>query len=168
MARVLSTDQTEQKASRVPATTEPAALWTFVVALGIAISIVGWTDLVLLWFPLHFVSPEWRFGTISGHFDGMPLGTLGLTILAVGLLGKGWRIPALVMVTLLALVALDLLVISIIYLRDAPVALQSTPSEMQSVLKKAMLKAGVFAVTYTCFYAWLAWFLWQKTKVHKE
>jgi hypothetical protein len=72
-----------------------------------------------------------------------------------------------VVAVLALLVVLDLIAISVIYLLDVPVALRGTPPEMKGVLKKAMIKAGVFAATYTLFYAWLAWFLWRKTKPHR-
>ena len=167
MTRFLSTDQPEHKESRVPATTEPAAIWTIVVAMGIAISVVGWTDLALLWVPLHVSGPEWAFGTISGHFDGMPLGTLGITILAVGAYGKGWHRTTKVLAVLVAVITVALLAISLRYLLDVPLVLRGTAPEMSHIVKKAVFKTGVFAVTYICFYSWLAWFLWLKTMVHK-
>ena len=135
--------------------------------MGITVSVVGWTDLALLWYPLNFGNPQWEFGTISGHFDGMPLGTLGISILTVGAYGKGWHRTTRVFAVIVAVIAVLLFAISVIYLLDVPVALRGTAPEMGGLLKKAMFKTGVFAAVYICFYSWLAWFLWRKTKAYK-
>jgi hypothetical protein len=144
---------------------EPALLWVVVAWVGLAIAIVGWTDLALLWYPIRFGTPEWEFGTISAHLDGMPLGTLGLALLIVGAIGNGWRRTVRLLAIVCLLVVVGLLAISVIYLLDVPLALQGTAPQMKPVIKKAMLKAGIFAATYTALYAWLAWFLWRSTRL---
>ena len=35
---------------------------------------------------------------------------------------------------------------------------------MKSVVLRSVLKTGVFAATYTAYYASLGWFLWRKTR----
>jgi len=50
--------------------------------------------LALLWYPLQFGSADWEFGTISAYLNGMPLGTLGLALLAAGAIGADGDEPA--------------------------------------------------------------------------
>jgi hypothetical protein len=143
---------------------EPALLWVVVAGTGLAVALVGWFDLALLWYPLRFGDPEWEFGTISAHFDGMPLGTVGLALLVAGAIGRGWRRTSRLLAVVCLLVVVGLLAISVIYLLDVPLALRATAPQIKPVMKKAMLKAGVFSATYTVLYAWLAWFLWRSTR----
>ena len=155
------------KPERAPINTEPALLWIVVAWTGLAIAVVGWFDLALLWYPLRFGDPEWEFGTISAHLDGMPLGTVGLAMLVAGAIGRGWRRGARILAVLCLLVVVGLLAISVIYLLDVPLALPATAPQVRPVIMKAMLKAGVFSATYTVLYAWLAWFLWRCTRLVK-
>lgn len=53
------------------------------VVAGIAITLVG-SDLALLWIPARLGTPDWEFGTVSTTLDGMPLGTVGFALIAVG------------------------------------------------------------------------------------
>ncbi len=157
----------ERRHERAPITSEPVLLWAVVAWTGLAIAIVGWFDLALLWYPLQFGSAEWEFGTISGHLNGMPLGTVGLALLAAGAMGRGWRRTNRLLSLVCLLILLGLLAISLIYLLDVPIALRAAAPQIKPVLKKAMLKAGVFAVTYGILYAWLARFLWRATRLAK-
>jgi hypothetical protein len=120
-------------------------------------------DLALLRYPLQFGSVEWEFGTISAHLNGMPLGTMGLILLAAGTLGSGWRCMARGLAVFCAVVAVGVVSLSVIYLLDVPVALKGAP-QVKSLLIRAIVKAGMFAITYTTLYAWLARFLWRHTQ----
>ena len=147
---------------------EPAALWRLTAAVGLAMAVVGWTDVGLLWYPLHLGDPEWEFGTISACLDGMPLGTIGLGLLAAGAIGCGWRWPTRAIAVASGLVTVGTFTIAVIYLLDVPVALRGTAPPVRTAIEKAMLKAGVFSMTYLLFYTWLAWFLWRRTRLVKE
>jgi hypothetical protein len=143
---------------------EPALLWTVLGWSGLAIGIVGWTDLALLWYPLQFGIAEWEFGTISAHLNGMPLGTLGVVLFAAGSLGRGWRRTTRAVGAVCLLVALGMLAVSLIYLLDVPLALRASAPQLKPAIRKAILKAGVFAATYTALYGWLGWYLWRVTR----
>jgi hypothetical protein len=152
-----------QRHRRALAPSEPAVLWRVIAAVGLAMTVVGWTDIGLLWYPLHFGSTEWEFGTVSAQLDGMPLGTLGLALLATGALAQGWRWPARGVAVACVLITLELVAVSLLYLLDVPVALKGAAPQVLGAIEKAMVKAAVFAVAYIVFYAWLAWLLWRKT-----
>lgn len=157
-------EQEEQR--RAPIPSEPAFAWTVVAITGLAIAIVGWTDLVLLWYPLHFGNTQWEFGTISAHLDGMPLGTIGFALLAAGAIGRKSRRLARVLALAATLVVVGLLAMSLFYLLDVPLALRTAP-DARILLVKAMVKAGAFSITYTVLYAWLARSLWRSSRVEE-
>lgn len=144
--------------------TEPMLAWAVVAGTGLAIAVVGWADLALVWYPLHFDSPEWEFGTISRQLDGMPLATIGLCLLAASAIGQKRRTAVRILAGVCLLVALQTLAISLLYLLDIPLALRGFGPAARPGLIKAMIKAGVLAPTYILLYAWLAWFLWRKTR----
>ena len=142
-------------------------MWTYLMALGIAVAAVGWADLALLWYPLNFGNEGWEFGIISTTFEGLPLGTVGLALFAVGGLGRNLRIPLRVLAVVFTLIAISLLCIYVIYLLDVPLALRNVQAELLPALKKGMAKTTLAALTYTAFYSWSAWYLWRKTRAHK-
>jgi hypothetical protein len=162
MSKVLLSSEERQQRAR--SGIEPALPWGIALGVGFAIAIVGWTDLTLLWYPLQFGNPEWEFGTISAHLDGMPLGTLGLATFAAGAVGLGWRRTTRVVAVVCLLVMLLILGIGVIYLLVVPVALQGAPPAVKPGLVKAMVKAGVFAATYAVLYGWLGWFLLRRPR----
>ncbi len=137
-------------------------MWALLVGLGATLTVVGWTDLALLWYPLAFGSPEWEFGTISAHFQGMPVGTVGLVLLAAGAVGRRWRLGTRVLAIVFLLVTAGLLGVSMIYLLDMPVALTGVAEDLKPTLVKVMLKTSLSATAYVALYAWLWWFLWRK------
>ncbi len=148
-----------------PFEAEPSTLWLILAVLGVTIAVSGWTDLALLWYPLNFGNPEWEFGTISAHYDGLPLGTIGLATSAVAVMGLGWRLATRVLSGLFALITLGLVGIFVIYLLDVPVALGGVAPAIVPIIKKAIAKAVVFATVYMAFYGWLSVYLWRKTRL---
>jgi hypothetical protein len=143
---------------------EPATYWLILFVLGAALAVVAWTDLVLLWFPLRFGSPEWEFGTISAHFDGMPLATIGLLALTIGAMGRGWRLTTRVLAIVLLVLAVAFVAVFAIFLLDVPLALRGVAAELRPAIVKAVVKASVYALTYVALYGWLAAYLWGKTR----
>ena len=139
--------------------------WSGLVGLGVALAIVGWVDLALLWWPPQFGNPQWEFVIITNFLDALPVATLGVTIAAFGAMARSWRGPVIVTAVIAALLTAVLIALSIIYLLDLPLALRSTPPTMKSVMYRTMLKSGAFAATYVAFYGWLAWFAWRHRNI---
>ena len=164
MAKLVVPEKTGKSQRTAQILREPEVLWSLVAGLGITLALVGWIDLGLLWYPLNLGSPEWEFGTISAHFDSMPLGTIGLTFVAVGAIGRGWRRVAQTVAILSGLVAAFLVGAYVIYLLDVPLALKGVAPELGPTVKKAIVKASIYAVTYVAFYGWLARYLWRRSR----
>ena len=64
----------------------------FLIGVGVVLSIAGWTDVALSYWPSRFGYTELEFGTVAQTFDAMPLPTLGLGLLAIGVLARGGSI----------------------------------------------------------------------------
>ena len=147
-----------------PLAVEPVRFWTLATALGLALALVGWTELALLWHPLHFGSPEWEFGTVSSHFDGLAVATIGLIVFAIGALGLGLRRTVRVLAVVMLLIAFMNVAVYVIYLLDVPLALRGVAPELQPTIWQAMIKASIYAAIYTALYAWAGVYLWRATE----
>lgn len=154
------------RSQRAPIDSEPVQLWVVLAGVGLAITFVGWADLALLWYPLHLGNPAWEFGTISAHFDGMPLATVGLALVISGTVARGWRRTARALSVFCVLIVL-LLALSVLYLLSVPPAWRVTAPQARPLLMKAVLKAAAFAMTYIVLYAWVGRFLWRHTRLVK-
>lgn len=164
MGKIVLVEPSPKKPKGVPLEVAPTVVWTVIGGLGLAVAVIGWTDLALLWYPLNFGSPEWEFGTISAHLDGMPLATVGFGLALVGVLNRGWRIPARTLAVVSFLISAALFAVFLIYLLDIPIALRGVRVELQPIIKKGIVKATVFAVTYMALYGWLGWYVWRNTR----
>jgi hypothetical protein len=101
---------------------------------------VGVGDLLLAWYPLRFGVPEWEFATIAQSFAGLPVVALGL----VGLLGAGLGLDrrwlVLVSAVLLGLAGVGILLGTVLFLTDVPLALQTSDGIARVGIKKAVAK----------------------------
>jgi hypothetical protein len=108
MARiVVAEDAPKRSGSYVVPLATPATLAPILVALGIALAIAGWLDVLLFYWPPHFGDNGWEFGTVAQTMDALPLPTLGLGLLAIGLragaAGRVWTRTFAVGLVLIAL-----------------------------------------------------------------
>lgn len=143
-----------------------APAWAILLFTGIAVTVVGWFDLGLLWYPIRFGNVEWEFGTISAHLNGMPLGTVGFGLVAAALVAQHRSTRPLAWVA--GLIVASHLAIGAIYLLDVPVALKGSAPQVIPMLKKGMLKAGVYLLVYLAFYTVLAIRLWRRPSRSQE
>ena len=131
------------------------------LGLGVALAAVGWTDVASGWFPADLGSLEWEFGAISGTFDSLPLGTLGLGLMAYAVLLAGTRRSLAILSSLHGVVALGLVALLALYGLDVPVALGGVPDAVAPTLRLAIVKTLAQAVVYVAWYAWAAARLWR-------
>jgi hypothetical protein len=133
--------------------------WSILLLLGTALTIVGWVDIALLWWPLSLGNVEWEFGTISATFDGLPLGTIGLSLAgAAALGGRRFGIARAAGIAMLV-VAFGLIAIYLLYLLTLAPAWRGTPEAVQPSLLKAAIKTTIFAITYVTAFAWIGLYL---------
>ena len=162
--QVIWDDARSEEPQRAPSTSGPASFWTVIAVTGLAIGLIGWADVALLWWPLGFGSPAWEFGVISATFDALPLATVGLALVVIGALATGRRRVARVLAVLCAIGALKLIAIFGIYLLDIPMALEAAGELGHSAMLRSIAKTSIFALIYICLYSWLAWYVWRATR----
>ena len=121
---VVSDDEQRRNRSRRPVPPSTVRDLAPVLAIGgIVLSLAGWADVLLFYWPSRFGESEWEFGVISQTIDALPLPTLGMVLLAVALRAMSER-RALAGIAVFAcsLVALGLLGLLVIFALDVPVA----------------------------------------------
>ena len=148
-------------APRVP---DARGAWSIAAALGAALALIGWTDVLLVWLPFRPTGPEWEFGAISATFAGMPLGTLGLGILAAAAAARGWRRTLRALAVLCWLLTATVAVLAVIYALDAVVAWRGAPAHVGPALTIAVLKSAAFAMTYMALYPLLGVLAWRSSR----
>ncbi|HEX5829438.1 MAG TPA: hypothetical protein VFY16_00565 [Gemmatimonadaceae bacterium] len=132
--------------------------WTLLGAVGVAFTVVGFTDVALAWYPMAVGNPEWEFGTVSATLNGMPVPALGLTLMAASALQAGRRWQALLAGVVAVVLALVLTGCALLFALNIPAALNAVQQPFIRVgLLKGMAKAGVASAAYVIYFAWLAW-----------
>lgn len=149
---------------RVRTATPPtlAPLGATLIAIGLAMTIAGWLDVALAWVPTRFGNNEWEFATVSRTFDGMALGTLGVSLFAVGAMLRRYRLLLGLIVVVFALMTCFVLAAAGLYLLNVPVAIGGVQDQVRGLLNVAILRTSAFIVVYVLLYSWLTWFCWRQ------
>jgi len=131
---------------------QPAALWGWLGWLGLVLALAGLTDLVLLWVPVRMGVPEWEFATVASTASALPLVTIGLA----GLLGsaafRGSRWLLWVVGLVLAVGAVVLAALLLLFLTNVPMAIQATADAARVGILKAIAKTVVLALLFGTAY----------------
>jgi hypothetical protein len=122
------------------------------LVLGLALTIIGFTDVGLLFFPSRWASVDWEFGTVSAAFEGLPLGTIGLGLMCAAAVARGRRRAMGVLAVVQLLLTLVLIAMLLIFLLDVPVVVRAVDPAMRPTLMKALVKTGSMAVVYVVLY----------------
>lgn len=133
---------------------------------GVLLTIIGTTDMALLWIPPRFGDAEWEFGTIGQTMDSLPAPTIGLALLAAGVCGLGGsRKAAKFTAFLLALVSLMMLAMTALFTLDIGTAMQALRGPTPPPgLKRAIAKTLIFGLCYTSAFAVLAVLVWRRAR----
>lgn len=130
--------------------------WRSVMAIGIALLVMGVTDLALLLVQSRFGDLEWEFGSVSAMLNGLPVPAMGGALILASGLARDEPVPVLISLTWSVTLTLVLLASTILYVLNAPIALRSVADPAgQSALKAALLKGSVALVTYSVLHVTL-------------
>lgn len=150
--------------------TDLRALHAPVLRVGWALVLVSLANLVLLWWSPQLGTPQWEFATVSQTFDRMPLLVLSLLLVALGTLLSGSVVACRAVAGLLAVLALAVATMAVLYGLSATVAWSGSrgaPPEALSLLLRAVVKTALVAVVYTAVLAGLAATLLRRTRVRR-
>jgi len=135
---------------------------------GIALCVAGWVDLGFFWWPLGLGNPDWEIGTIGQTIDSLPVGTVGLMLLALAIRNMGWsRIWTRVVSAILLLVGLFCVGCLVIMTLDMPQVVRAIHNATTtSGIKRGVFKVYLFGLTYAAAYFLMAFVLWRSTSRH--
>lgn len=146
---------------------DPAAAGaTVLIVIGAAFAMVGAIDLILLWMPSQFGEAAWEFGTLSRTFASVPMGGLGVVLVAYGLLRHdglhpGWvRVAAVVVAVIAVLLVLGGALFGI----AATSVIGQTPPQGLMAVRRATIKGAAEATIYTLAFATVAVMLWKSVR----
>lgn len=139
--------------------------WTMLLVLGVALAIIGFTDVALLFFPARWASADWEFGTVSAAFEGLPLLTIGLGLACAATVALGRRMAMGVLAVAQALLSLVLILMLLIFLLDVPVVVRAVDPAMRPTLMKSLVKTGSMAVVYVVLYLTLGIWVVRRMRV---
>ncbi|HEX6135407.1 MAG TPA: hypothetical protein VFZ24_15665 [Longimicrobiales bacterium] len=143
----------------------PAGLF---LALGLAITAVGFIDLGFAWFPWRFGNGEWEFGTVSRTFDSLALVSVGIGLVAAAAVSRPSRWLIGTVAAVATIVLLGLLGSILIYALNLPVALRAVPAGASGALQRAVMRTSGFMLVYVAFYTWLTVYGWRSFRLSRE
>jgi hypothetical protein len=132
--------------------------------VGGLLGIAGFIDVVLLWVPPAFGRPEWEFGTVGATFDALPLFTLGMTVLVVASLARGWRWGVVAAGVGSAVAVLVLLAALVLWLLNAPLAWKGVAPDVRPALLKVMFKTVAMASIYLGLFGFVGVMAWRRVR----
>lgn len=162
-----------RKGGRALPPSSVAGLAPLLIVAGLLLAVAGGVAVGLFYVSPQFGSAQWEIGTIAQTFDALPLPTLGLVLLALGVRARGGSMFwARAVAVVFAVAAALCLAAMLLFVLDIPVALQavqrageansqSAVSGASAGLKRAIGKALLFGVCYAASYAWIAVMMWR-------
>jgi hypothetical protein len=140
------------------------------VVVGLALALVGFVDLLLLWFPTQLGTAGWEFATASRTFTNVPMTMVGLVLVAVGLVRRGTR-PVIVrrLAVIFAALSFVLMAIGLLFALSAFAVLsQASGDTAADALQRAIVKNGVEIVAYPITFLAMATILWRAVREDKR
>lgn len=138
--------------------------WRLVGGAGVAFAVLGFTDVLLLWYPLRIGRPDWEFATVSGSFDALPLATIGLLLVVARLHAGGSPLSRRLVGTGLILVVLALCAAFILFALSFATGLGQVDGDTRWILIRAGTKTSVAACVYVILYILMALSLFRAAR----
>lgn len=137
--------------------------WKIAGLTGATLAVIGWMDVLLLWYPARFGTPEWEFATTSATIDALPLATLSLVVLSVATLARArrpWAPRALAV--LFWLVALAVAAVAVLFALTLAPAARAIPDAMRTALKVGSAKTLICSAAYFSLYGVVGVLCWKR------
>jgi hypothetical protein len=142
----------------------PESAWYMLGGLGWVLAIVALADLCLAWYPARMGQAEWEFGTVTATFANLPLLATALALILGSAVAQGNRKTSRGLSIFLALLALLIIGLGVMYAGVIPAALDSSKDPQVLLgLRRAIIKTVAQAVLYSIGFLWLAYKAWRHT-----
>lgn len=140
--------------SRRPVGTE----WVVLGVLGGAFALMSIFDVALALYPVGFGSPEWEFTTATAVMNNLPLGVVGIGLMAVAGIGRRSAAITGVAAVLAGLLGLIVLLMGVLFVKNLGVAIESvTDPVLRQGLTESVARTSIQLVAYLVALGWLAW-----------
>jgi hypothetical protein len=126
--------------------------------VGAALAVVGWTDVASGLVPVRLGNTDWEFGVLGGAIDALPLGTLGVGLVAAAAATHGARRTLALAAAVCVGVVGALLCALTLYLLSAPAVWGAVAPGVRGQLAVAVGKTALAATAYLSLYVWLGVF----------
>ena len=133
------------------------------IALGVALTTVGFVHLAVLWTPTRLGHPSWEFGTISQTFTNVPLVITGLVFFVYGKVRHprthpAWPRRAAIGMVVLAMV---LFTMGTLYAATLPEVFRQAPATSWEPLVRAIVRNAAEILVYPTTCLITATILWR-------
>jgi PAS domain S-box-containing protein len=125
-------------------------LWPLMLALGAAVTVFAWTDLVRLTYVYNAGFDEWQ----------LAVRILGLALVSIGVLGRFWRRTGLAIGVGVLTLGVVLLGTYVEYLRHFPFELKDVVPDTSAAVDSAILRVSGFTLAAVLFCGLVCWNLW--------
>lgn len=147
---------TPDRSTEARSSARSAVPWRLVGFAGLAFAVIGWTDVLLLGYPLRIGRPDWEFATVSGMFDALPLATIGLLLIVARTHVEGSRLSRRLIGGGLCIVVLALCAAFVLFGLSFATGLGAVDGDTQWLLVRAGIKTSVAACVYVILYILMA------------
>jgi hypothetical protein len=142
--------------------------WSILFGAGIALSIIGFADVLLLWYPLRFGSLDWEFATLTGTFDALPLATIGMVMLGVGAVALKRSRTSLVLSLFYLVLCVALAAAAGLFVLAVLAGMNAVDPSVELQFRRAVMKTSVLSFSYVSFFGWLAWIVGRAGQLKKD
>ncbi len=136
-----------------------AAMWSVLAVVGLVVAGLAWMDAALLWLPPVAETPDWMFDTIVAQQSRMHVGTVGMGLMTVGVIGLQLRNIQSVLSACYAVLAGLMAVVVVLLVFDIPRLRAAAESRGESI-GEPPFPVIASALAYGVLFGWLAWRLW--------
>lgn len=137
----------------------PRTAWRILGQFGLLLAIIGGIDILLHWYPAHFRSPEWEFGTVATTLAALPLPTMGLVAVLASALARAVRPNLVAMSVVLIALALFLAMCLVTFVLDVPLAMRAVtqagvPPDAATEMKRTIVRTLAMGLGFGIVYVY--------------
>jgi len=151
--------QADRKALTPITTAAPMAAWRALGRVGLVLAVIASVDILSRWYPTHFRSPEWEFGTVSMTFASLPLVTMGLIAGLASAMARGERTSVSVLAAVFCVMSVFVVAALLLFGSDVPLALGALKTNNVSIeaareMKRTIARSVVMGVGFAVIYVY--------------
>jgi hypothetical protein len=130
--------------------------WGVMASLGGAFAVVSLVDVGLTFVPLGFGSAEWEFATATAVMNNLPLALVGIGLLVVAGMGRGWQMLVSLAGLLAGVLTILVLLLAVLFVKNVGAASASVVEPLpKQGMTESIIRTAVQLVAYLAALVWL-------------